>query len=109
MYLQARTLQQEREIEALEAKVGQLETVRQRQASKLSGLKENLNETLNEFETKKSQTHTTIQALSSELRTTKQSLEEVVKREKAVSGWNFVTLETFMLSCYINKISAEMV
>ena len=75
---------QENEIENLEAKVGQLETVRQRQASKLHNMKDSLDGTLSKFDEKKSQTQHTIQALSSELRTTKQSLEDITNRERAV-------------------------
>lgn len=81
---QSRTLEQEREIESLESKVGQLETVRQRQANKITGLKSNFEETLNELSSKKSQTQTTIQALSSELKTTKQALDQLTKRERQV-------------------------
>lgn len=80
--VQARALAQEQELDSLEAKVGQLEHVRQKQASKISNLKDEVEMTTSEVERKRSSVQNTVQALSSELRTTKLALDEVTKRER---------------------------
>ena len=83
-WFQNRTLEQEKAIGDLENKVGHLERIRENQASKISGLKENLETTVDEITVKKESINNTIQALSSELRTTKVALEELTKRERQV-------------------------
>ena len=82
-------MQQDRELEVLETKVGQLERVRQKQAHKIAGLKGTLEESSNVFEEKRGQVANTVGALSSELRTTKSALNEVTKRERQVINLSY--------------------
>ena len=81
-------MEQERELENLEAKVGQLEHVRHRQARKIATIKDNLSEKEEHSEKSRSITQNTIHALTSELRTTKQALDEITQRERQVSVYN---------------------
>jgi len=76
------TLEQEKELECLESKVGQLERVRQKQAHKIAGLQGNIDDTTVRFDEKREQVANTVEALTSELRTTKVALTEITNRER---------------------------
>ena len=83
-------MEQEREIEQLESKVGQLEHVRSKQADKIASLKEHSEYLDQEFHSKRSKVETTVQALTRELKTTKQALDEVTQRERQVGIENSI-------------------
>lgn len=77
-----RTLLQERDLESLEVKVGELERVREKQAHKIAGLNDKVHVTESKLGEKREVTKNTVNALTSELRTTKMALDEVTKRER---------------------------
>lgn len=70
--------------EKLEARLGQLDKIRQKQAKKISVLKDEVNVTETGGEDRIGKAEGAIQALSSELKTTKQLLEDMSKRERQV-------------------------
>ena len=78
-------LTKEQDIETLEAKVGQLEHVRQKQANKIAGLKEEVEVKAQELDEKGSSASKTVQALSNELRSAKSALDATTKSHKQVN------------------------
>ena len=78
-------MEQEKDLDALENKVGQLERVRQKQADHIAGLRDNLHSTVSEMDVKRNTCNSTIQNMTSELRTTKTALTEAQSREQQVS------------------------
>lgn len=79
--IQTRSLQSDRRIEELEAKIAELEEFRQKQSGKIVNLEDRVKTGSHQTAKKDEIAASTIQALTSELRTTKQSLEETTKRE----------------------------
>ena len=73
-----------RHCEKLETKLGQLDKIRQKQAKKITSLKEDMNISETGGEERMGKAEKAIQALSSELKTTKQLLEDMGQRERQV-------------------------
>lgn len=73
-----------RHCEKLEAKLGQLDKIRQKQAKKITTLKDEANVTESGGEERIGKAERAIQALSSELKTTKQLMEDMSQRERQV-------------------------
>lgn len=71
--------------EKLETRLGQLDKIRQKQAKKISNMKEDIAVTENGGQERMGKAESAIQALSSELATTKHLLTDVGQREKQVS------------------------
>lgn len=70
--------------EKLEVKLGQLDKIRQKQAKKITTLKDDMNISENGGEERMGKAENAIHALSSELKTTKQLLDDMAKRERQV-------------------------
>ena len=81
---QNRTLEAEGHIECLESKVGQLESVRVKQAEKISKLRTDVVSKSEDLNCNLQSANQTVQALTRELQTTKLGMDECSKREKQV-------------------------
>lgn len=101
--LRNRTMEQERELENLETKVGQLEHVRQRQSRKIAHIKNEIDEKDGHMENTRGVTQNTIQALTSELRTTKLALDEITQRERQLLDLRQVVAR--MLGLDVNSLA----
>lgn len=74
-----------RHCEKLETKLGQLDKIRQKQAKKITVMKDERHISESGGEERMSKAEHAIQALSSELKTTKQLLDDMGQRERQAS------------------------
>lgn len=70
--------------EKLEVRLGQLDKIRQKQAKKITSLKDDMNVTETGGEERIGKAESAIQALSRELKTTKNLLDDMAQRERQV-------------------------
>ncbi|XP_067938606.1 coiled-coil domain-containing protein 170-like [Watersipora subatra] len=92
-----------RHCEKLETKLGQLDKIRQKQAKKITSLKDEMNVSETGGEERMSKAEHAIQALSSELKTTKQLLEEMGQRERQLVDLRTVVAR--MLGLDVNTLA----
>ena len=81
---QMRNIIKERELDALEGRVGQLEHVRRKQADEIVGLENMMESTSRELFEKKETARHTVHSLAIDLQNSKLCLEEITKRERQV-------------------------
>ncbi|KAK3799203.1 hypothetical protein RRG08_054331 [Elysia crispata] len=101
--LQARTLEQRKDIEELARQIEELEEVRKRQSHKISKLKNEVETTETSMQETNMAQENAVQALSSELRTTKNALDAIKYREKQLV--DFRTVVARMLGLDIETLA----
>lgn len=90
--------------EKLESRLGQLDKIRQKQAKKITTLKDEVNVTETGGVERIGKAESAIQALSSELKTTKQLLEDMSKRERQVRS----VISSVISSAKINPFTTRL-
>ncbi|XP_041353054.1 coiled-coil domain-containing protein 170-like [Gigantopelta aegis] len=101
--LQMRTIEQRKDIEELAKQVEELETLRRRQAHKISELKSECKDHASTYQEKQVVSENAVHALSSELRSTKNTLDIIQQREKQLV--DFRNVVSRMLGLDMNTLA----